>query len=234
LDHIIAMKKQETTSYRISRDYFLDGARDCMSSTGLEVSPSERAELLRWAYEVVDRCGIKRQVAIMAISYLDRFLADNIGPCAQALSSCGDFQLCFVACFVIAVKICAGMNVEADFVTNVICQGLYQVGEIFEMEMTVLQGLSWRLNGPTAIDFVHAFLKLLPDQDDCKLKALAEEAEVQVELAMGDFSVALQDPSSIAWSSIILAINSGIELNEEDMFLWMQSVAMSVGGAAVV
>jgi hypothetical protein len=229
LDHIIYMKKQETTSYRVSRDYFLDGARDCMSSTGFEVSPSVRAKLLRWAYDIVDGCGIERRVAIMAISYLDRFLADNIGPCAHALSNCCDYQLCFVACFVIALKNCSGMNVETDFVTNVLCQGLYQVSEILEMEIAVLQGLSWRLNGPTAIDFVHAFLKLLPNQDDCKLKALAEAAEVRVELAMGDFSVSLQGPSSIACSSIILAMNSGIEVKEEDMFVWMQSVAMSVG-----
>jgi hypothetical protein len=203
-----------------------------MTSTGCVVSPSERKELLYWAYKIVDICGMERRVAIMSVSYLDRFLADNISRCAHALSSRRNYQLCFTACLVIALKNCAGINVESDFVTNVLCHGLYQESDILEMEMTVLQGLSWRLNGPTAIDFVHAFLKLLTtNQDDCKLKALAEAAEVQVQLAMVDFYVALQDPSSIACSSIILAMNSVgryTEFDDETISKWVDELQLDL------
>ncbi|KAL3765944.1 hypothetical protein ACHAWO_005893 [Cyclotella atomus] len=236
LDHIITMRNQEKTSYKVSRDYFHDGVNGRMSSTGFMVSPSERKTMLSWAYDIVDVCKIERHVAITAVSYLDRFLADNVGSCAHALSSRRNYQLCFIVCLIIALKNCAGMKVESDFVTNVLCHGLYQEKEILDMEMIVLQGLGWLVNGPTAIDFVHAFLKLLPNQDDCQLKALVKTAEVQVELAMGDFSVAIQEPSSIACSSIILAMNSlggkyysGVEVNAVDRFVWMHSVAMSAG-----
>lgn len=233
LDHIRNMRNQENTTYKVSRDYFRDGAGHMMSPM---VSPSERKTMLSWAYDIVDVCKIERQVAITAVSYLDRFLADNIGRCAKALSSRRNYQLCFIVCLIIALKNVAGMKVENEFVTNVLCHGLYQEQEILEMEMIVLQGLGWRLNGPTAIDFVHAFLKLLPNQDEYKLKALIKTAEVQVELAMGDFSLALQEPSSIACSSIVLAMNilrekycGGIEVNSIDRFMWMQSVALAAG-----
>jgi hypothetical protein len=224
LNHIVIMRNQEKTSYKVSRDYFNE-ARDCMTSTGFTVSPSERKALLCWAYGIVDMCVIERRVAIMAISYLDRFLADNIDRCAHALSSRRNFQLCFTVCLFIALKNCVGMKVEVDFVTDDLLHGMHKESQILEMEMAVLQGLNWRLNGPTAIDFVHAFLKLLPNQDDCKLKVLAKAAEVQVELAMGDFSISLQEPSSIACSSIILAMNSGMKVNAVDQFVWMHAVA---------
>ena len=235
LDHIRFMRNQETTSsYRVSRDYFNDGACECVSSTRYTVTSSERKTMLSWAYDIVDVCKVERHVAITAVSYLDRFLANNIGQCAKALSSRRNYQLIFIVCLIIALKNCAGMKVESDFVTNVLCHGLYQEQEILEMEMVVLQGLGWRLNGPTAIDFVHAFLQLLPDQDNAKMEALIKTAEVQVELAMCDFSLALQEPSSIACSSIALAMNSAdgkycSGIHAVDRFVWMQSVAMAAG-----
>jgi len=230
------MRNQENTAYKVSRNYFLNGSSECMSSMGYLVSPSDRKTMLSWAYDIVDVCKIERHVAITAVSYLDRFLADNPVQSTKALSSRRSYQLCFIVCLIIALKNCAGMKVESEFVTNVLCHGLYQEKEIIEMEMIVLKGLRWRLNGPTGIDFVHAFLKLLPNQDDRKMKTLIKTAEIQVELAMGDFSLAVKEPSSIACSSIILAMNShcgksysGVEVYPVDRFVWMQSVSMAAG-----
>lgn len=228
------MRNQETASYKVSRDYFRDESSSSMSSTGNVVSPSERKTMLSWAYDIVDVCKIERHVAITAVSYLDRFLADNIPRCTEALSSRRNYQLCFIVCLIIALKNCAGMKVESEFVTNVLCHGLYQEEEILKMEMVILQGLGWRLNGPTAVDFVHAFLKLLPNQEDSVMDALTKIAEAKVELAMGDFSKALLEPSSIACTSILLAMSSldekcyyGQGVSSLDRLLWMKSVAVS-------
>ena len=236
LDHIRTMRNQETTWYKVSRDYFHDVAAGCMSSTGYVVTSSERKTMLTWAYDIVDVCKIERNVAISAVSYLDRFLANNVDRCIGALSSRRDYQLCFIVCLIIALKNCAGMKVESEFVTNVLCHGLYHEQEILEMEMVVLKGLGWRLNGPTAIDFVHAFLRLLPNQDENTMKSLIKRAECQVELAMGDFSIALQEPSSIACSSIVIALSSldrkcssTVQVNSMDRFVWMRSIAMCAG-----
>jgi len=128
------------------------------------------------------------------------------------------------------------MKVESEFVSKVLCHGLYEEEEILNMEMKVLKGLSWRLNGPSAIDFVHAFSQLLPNQDDFKMKALIKTAEVQVELAMMDYSLALQQPSSVAYSSILIAIDSldrkhcgRVGVHSINRLVWIQSIAMTAG-----
>jgi hypothetical protein len=75
--------------------------------------------------------------------------------------------------------------------------------------------------------YVKASVKYI--QDDYKSKALAEAAEVQVQLAMVDFYVALQDPSSIACSSIILAMNSVsgyTEFDDETISKWVDELQL--------
>jgi len=193
--------------------------------------------MLSWAYDIVDICNIERHVAVTAITYLDRYIADNFTRCeTTVLSSRRTFQLCFIGCLIIALKNCAGMKVESEFVSEVLCRGLYEEEEILNIEIEVLQGLSWRLNGPTAIDFVHAFSQLLPNQEDFKMKTLIKTAEVQVELAMLDYSLALQEPSSIAYSSILIAFDSlapkhcgRVGIHSINRFIWMQSIAMTAG-----
>lgn len=234
MDQIRTMRIQETSSYKISKDYFHDGAAEC---NDFMVSPEVRATMLSWAYDVLDVCKIGRHVAITAVTYLDRYLADNIGPCAnEALSSRRNFQLTFIACLIIALKNCAGMKVESEFVSGVLCHGLYHEKEILDTEMEVLRGLGWRLNGPTAIDFIHVFMQLLPNQDDLKRKTLLNAAEVLAEHAMMNYSLAVQEPSLIAYASINIALSSlgrkyfgGMQVDDMDRFIWMQSVAM-IGG----
>jgi hypothetical protein len=200
------------------------------------VSPVERKTMLSWAYGIVDACKIERRVAITAVTYLDRYVADNIGPRAnEVLSGRRNFQLCFIACLIIAMKNCDGMKVESEFVSDDLCHKIYQEDVILDMEMEVLRGLGWRLNGPTAVDFIHAFVQLLPNQDDSKRKMLTKSAEVHAELAMMNFSLAVQEPSLIAYASINLALDTldlkfGVLcVDNTDRFMWMQSVALIAG-----
>lgn len=237
LEQIRFMRNQESTAYKVSRDYFSDGVDRCKCSNSLVISPLERKAMLSWAYDIVDVCNIERHVAITAITYLDRYISDNFTHCEKTvLSSRRTFQLCFIGCLIIALKNCAGMKVESEFVSKVLCHGLYEEEEILNMEMKVLQGLSWRLNGPTAIDFVHAFSQLLPNQDHLNMQKLIKTAEVQVELAMMDYSLALQQPSSVAYSSILIAIDSlgrkhcgRMDVHSINRFIWIQSIAMTAG-----
>ncbi|KAL3777214.1 hypothetical protein HJC23_013759, partial [Cyclotella cryptica] len=226
LEQIHSMQKQESTAYKVSQDYFRDVVGRCMLNS-LMISPLERKVMLSWAYDIVDLCNIERHVAVTAITYLDRFIADNFNRCEKTSSPA---VLCFIGCLNIPLKNCAGMKVESEFVSNVLCRGLYEEEEILNMEMEVLQGLSWRLNRPTAIDF------LPPNQYDFKIKTLIRTAEVQVERAMLDYSLGLQEPSSVAYSPILIALDSigqkycGKEdFHSINKFLWMQSIAMTAG-----
>lgn len=218
-DQLRLMRLQESTTYRISRDFLGD----------------PRKQMLSWAFQVVDSCKIDRQVAISAITYLDRFLAGcDCQSLEDVLSSKQDFQTCFVACLLIAIKNCAGMNVKMQSVSELFCpSGMYDEDKISRMEIKVLRGLSWKLNGPTAMDFVHAFLQMLPAQSACTIDLLTAAAKAQVENAMLDSRLALQEPSSIAYSSILFAIgcldskNYGRPVvHPYNRLEWMQSISI--------
>jgi hypothetical protein len=217
-----AMIMQEATTYKLSRDYFSD--------VGVEISPSTREMMASWAFQIVDSCNLKREVAIKAIGYFDRFLSNSRCQSAgEALCDEYNFQLCFIACLFIAIKNCAGIIVELRFIKDVVCNGLYDAKELSEMEMNVLQGLEWRLNSPTAIDFVHAFVQMMPPQGKATLDAITRRAEALVEAAMMDYSLALQRPSLIAFSSILSATALFSYSNPLDRTTWMQFIARVMG-----
>ncbi|KAL7475496.1 hypothetical protein ACHAW6_001411, partial [Cyclotella cf. meneghiniana] len=160
----------------------------------------------------------------------DRFLSNSICRRAKAaLISRQEFQLCFITCLVIAIKNRGGMSVSSNFISKLLCHGLYSANEILQVELEILSGLSWKLNGPTATDFVHAFLQLMPHQKTEKvMESLIELAEAHVEIAMMDYVLALQEPSSIAYSSVLVAMDC-MGCSDVYISVWMQSISILTG-----
>lgn len=224
-EQVYLMIQKESTMYKLSRDYF----RFARSDREVEISPCTRKAMITWAFQIVESCKLKREVAIKAIGYFDRFLSNSRCQSAEAaLQAEYDFQLCFIACMFIAIKTCAGMRVDLNFLSEVVCQGLYDTKELSEMEMNVLKGLGWRLNGPTAMDFVHSFIQMMLPQEKSTLDAIiTRKAEALVEAAVMDYSMALQQPSLIAVSSILVAADSldVSYFNPLDKTKWMESIA---------
>jgi hypothetical protein len=66
------------------------------------------------------------------------------------------------------------------------CKSLYEEDEILTMKRNILQRLEWRLSGP---------------------RLLVEAAKTQVQNAVADYSIALQEPSSIAFTAILVSLN---------------------------
>lgn len=128
------------------------------------------------------------------------------------------------------------MQVDSDFVSDTICQGLYTDKEIIDMEREILSGLKWRLNGPSAHEFIGGLLELLPPDaaDVGRAKVVASiktMAGVQVEHAMLNYNMALRAPSSIAFAAIITAMaNIGSDVfHPMDRLSWLSSIAMVTG-----
>lgn len=107
---------------------------------------------------------------------------------------------------------------ELDFVCERICCGLYPEEHLINMEKVVLVALAWRLNGPSAHDFIEYFVELLPEQDDVEtLKTLlSEDARDRASSAVMDYSQVLRLPSSIAFAALVKAIQ---EVGKERKFL---------------
>lgn len=167
------------------------------------LSPDDRQALCDWGYKAIAAChGINRSTAVIAISYFDRFMSSSSRTAQLALADVTISQLAFVTCLVIALKTHSDFNVEADFVSNVLCKDIYDADDITKMEMIILQDLQWRLNGPTPHDFIDGFLDVIPLSETMHRDFLNHFSKALVELAVTRYSVALQDPSEIAFASV--------------------------------
>jgi hypothetical protein len=224
VDHIRTMRQQEMTSYKLTKDYLQQDSND--STTSIKITAADRETMLTWAYGTVDGCNLDRHVAITAIAYLDRFLSNSSCRRAKsALSSHHEYQLCFIACLVTSIKTRAGRNVGSKFISTHLCHELYTKEEVVQAEIEILNGLEWKLNGPTAIDFVHAFLELMPLQLEEEVsELLVEAAEAQVETALLNYAFTHQEPSSIAYSSILNAMQC-LGCSSIHLIMWVQSIS---------
>jgi hypothetical protein len=243
IDQIHAMQRQESTSYKVSTDYLntpIHEAASTAPSPTLDnlVNPTDRETLCSWAYNIIDACELERQIAVIAMTYLDRFMASKSHRAQFALLNRRQFQLAFVTCLIISLKSRAGMKVESDFVSEVICQQMYQPSEIVDMEKEVLMALDWRLNGPCVHDFVQSFVELVVPSDEKSSRGsslsvedigtVQQYAEIQAESAMTDYLLALQDPSAIAFASLLCAMQS-LNVPLCDRYSFIQSVAAVTG-----
>jgi hypothetical protein len=228
VDHIRTMRQQEMTSYKLTKDYLQQDSND--STTSIKITAADRETMLTWAYGTVDGCNLDRHVAITAIAYLDRFLSNSSCRRAKsALSSHHEYQLCFIACLVTSIKTRAGRNVGSKFISTHLCHELYTKEEVAQAEIEILYGLEWKLNGPTAIDFVHAFLDLMPLQlEEEASELLVEAAEAQIETALLNYAFTHQEPSSIAYSSILNAMQC-LGYSSIHLIMWVQSISFYAG-----
>ena len=230
IDQLHFMQDQEETHYQITDDY-LRPNRPCSS----KVTPTDRETMARWSYDIVDSCSIDREVACIAMNYFDRFMCTPSPRANKALISRREFQLAFITCLIIALKGRAGMQVDSDFVSDTICQRMYQSHEILKMEVEILRALEWRLSGPSPHEFIAGMVELMPSyirSNDVKVVHRLElMAKMQAEAAMVDYSMALQRPSTIAYAALVTAMQA-IDVDAFhplDRLAWKQNIALVTG-----
>lgn len=202
VSQIRAMQQQEkSVSYRCT-DYL-------SSIHNVDFSSSDRQALCDWGFKIIASCNsISRTAAVVAISYFDRFLGSPTPSAKRALPDIPRLQLAFVACLVIALKVEGGFNVETEFVSDVICRNMYDAQEINGMEIEILQALGWRLHGPTVHDFIDYFFEKMPysNEDGVQKEMVVQFSKCLAELAVTEYSVALQLPSQVAFAAICCAV----------------------------
>ncbi|KAL3804010.1 hypothetical protein HJC23_006401 [Cyclotella cryptica] len=220
IEQLCVMQHQEEDAYKCS--VYMDSANT------KPVSPSDRESLCIWGYHTIAACpGIARSTGVVAILYFDRFLSTSSPIAKWVLKDRREFQLAFVACLVIALKVHSGLNVELDFVSGVICDDMYDIKEIIMMENEVLKVLKWRLNGPIPHDFIDRFLCLLPPSDSINFEFLSRFSKALTEQALTIYSIALRSPSVIAFASIFCCLqfmDSASQLNNLSMLHILEEV----------
>ena len=85
-------------------------------------------------------------------------------------------------------------------------RGEFSIESIAEMEMTLLETLTWNLNPPTSANFIYHFYKILPP-----IKNSAKHTILQRSLFFSELAVMESDPkwkpSHIAFSAMLNALD---------------------------
>ena len=79
------------------------------------------------------------------------------------------------------------------------------MGEIEGMELSILEGLSWRICAPTSIQMAHHILSvILPhvNLQDSTWEFILDEVRFQTEYAVRDYYFTMQRPSTVALAAI--------------------------------
>lgn len=196
-DRLHVMQYQESTHYR-SENYINGGSQ--------AVDRECRVKMAEWCYQVTDFCQFKRETVAVSMSYLDRFLSTSRSSAREALQSKKHYQLAAMTCLYIAIKLFEPLAMDTALLSS-ISQGCYSESEISDMEKEILTSLGWRMNGPTAHDFLSHILNVLPTtaRNSCESisRTLHDFSRFQVELAVSDYDLSIQKPSLVALAAIL-------------------------------
>ena len=184
------------------------------------ITAADRKELVDWCYGIVDHYHLPREIVATAMEMVDRFLSISAGPSAlwninsdvakvgrNVLHCKSKFQLLTVAALYSTLKL-KDETTSGEFADS---YGFYTVKEIEIMTYTLLRGLSWRPNTPTACKVGHAILSLLRNHvnlPEATWGFLLDKMEYQTELAVRDYFFSTQRPSTIAMAAISNAVES--------------------------
>lgn len=190
------------------------------------VTPALRTKIVQWLYDCVDYLELSRESVAMAMSYVDRIMSNSsrtmpaAAIVAQAKQDSMMYQLVAVSSLFLAAKQNSSHHVRSsssspiDACTLVrISHDSYSANEIIQMEKVVLEGLEWRLCGPTALsiayDAIALLAKTLPSQPDKwrRVSSVLDFTRLQIEMSILDYnSSVLRSPSTIAMASIVNAM----------------------------
>ncbi|KAL7537832.1 hypothetical protein ACHAXR_008119 [Thalassiosira sp. AJA248-18] len=199
-DCISAMIKQDE-NYRCPN--YLKGSEDMNEAMSL------RSKTCKWILDTVHAAKYQRETAVIAISYLDRFICVRSSSRArEARHNRTQYQLVAMTCLYISIKITEAVGISASTFSR-LSGGHNSEEDIVSCEKDILAALQWRVNGPSPFQFVSYILELLPDSAGMgAVLKLYGDSHRQIELAMGDYIFVPLCRSSIAVAAIVNSLES--------------------------
>lgn len=220
VDQLRAMLFQEQTNYPSRHNSLVSlhqGSEDESSSPLLW-----RRRVCEWIFETVDHYSFDREVASIALHYLDRSVALELASSDSPMNQ-RQFQLFAVTSLYLAIKLhgesdpSAGRRLKLRISTFVeLSRGFFSVATIEAMERYILSLLNWHVNVPTAAQYVAIILRLLPEWEaysDCAsfytVRArLYDLSKYFTELACFHYATSQTAPSAVAYAALLCAIES--------------------------
>ena len=182
------------------------------------ITASERTKVVDWCYALVDHCRCSRETVATAMELVDRFLSkskssnsvDTSRVSGEALRDQCKFQLLTVTALYTSIKINEKVPISSDLFSKM-CRNTYSAEEIEKMELTLMSGLSWRCQAPTAHQVgLYIFSLLQPYVGNIPVVAwvfLMDEVKYLTELAVRDYYFSKVRASTIAMAAILNVVH---------------------------
>jgi len=159
-----------------------------------------RVQIGEWFYRVTDYFDLDREIVFISMSYLDRFLGYNELDRKT-------YKLAATTSLLLSIKLHCPHCINISNIINDLTRGDFTKEDIENMEMTMLQKLSWKVHPSTPINFVTRMLMLHPflmqPVSEFNAKAVKDFAKYLLELSVLDYYFALQKPSHMALAAIL-------------------------------
>lgn len=204
LETLEAMLHQEDSGYAVPA--FLSHLPQ-HTARGKPIDPQARSTIAEWCYKIMTVCDYTSETAEIAVSCLDRYVSTRHGY--SALLDRQQFQLAALAAVYTSVKIHEPQALSPELVAK-LSHNVFSRVDIEHMEMKMLKALQWRVNPATTMDFVRAYLSLIPGNvlDSNTRKLIVDLSQCQVNRSIIDYDFCTKKKSNIAFASLLNSVES--------------------------
>lgn len=170
-----------------------------------------RTKIFTWMMHIIETAQLQRETAIVAMSYLDRFMSTTVPQAKRARYNRREYQLISFTCLYIAIKISEPTALSISM-CSALSRGVHSIDDIIACEKNILKGLQWRMNGPTPHQFIHHMLQLLPDKDTSSSTSVASkvyaDSQSEIEIAVEDYACVSLRSSTIAVAALLNSLDT--------------------------
>jgi hypothetical protein len=201
-----ALSRQEESFYLVD-DYFQNLPRHS-SGEHLPVDADARQQIAKWSIKIIEALQCSNDIAEILMSCLDRFVSTKNGE--TILLDRSQYQLAALTALYSSVKIHNPTALSPEFVSK-LSRGEYCKYDIEAMERRMLDAIQWRVNPPTAMDFVRIYLdmSLVWNWLDLRTQDIVLElVGYQINLSISEFDISTSKASHIAIASLLNATKS--------------------------
>jgi hypothetical protein len=188
-----------------------------------KITADDRSKIVDWCHNLIDLCQLDRESVAIAMNLVDRFMSN---PCRlprsensphvshrEILYDRSKYQLLVVSALYIAIKVSERVIFSSEKLAAA-TRGLYLKESIEAMERTILACLQWKVSVPTAFQVGYVTLELIKAKvqessvvmDVRRWESIREELRYQTEIAVRDYQLAVQRPSTVAISALMNAV----------------------------
>ncbi|KAJ3053509.1 G1/S-specific cyclin-D1, partial [Rhizophlyctis rosea] len=192
-----------------------------------KITTHHRRELIRWLYQLVDFFRYESTESFqLAVNYLDRV-------CSKYVTHLSEYQALGAACFLIAAKACEPHPPTCSDMAR-LSAGAYDVQDLKDTELTVLQVLRWNLNAPTPALFLDSFMKVFPLKKR-ELDEVLHKADTYVAVIQSDYHFMRYRPSVQTAAALQCAFKSiGRSADVFHAYMTRELDSLSLDTAAIV